>query len=246
MALSLELGKKYLGKPVIDSYGRSMGRIVGLVADVKNEVSQVEIELGNGDFFNCPSYQVSFKEGEATYIYQWKIDADHIAKELDLAIRRLRALDDLFRIGEIPKDIYDDFKKQHEAAVSQLRERRQTLVNGLKDRIGRLNIQIKELQTFLASLKMQHTTGDLEDAVYKDASSSIEAGLSRTFSEKEDIQAVIDDLLALDRKPVEVKPPELKPPELKPPALTLEPKPSASSQPAAQKDAPFIVHVEDR
>jgi len=246
MTLSLELGKKYLGKPVVDSYGRSMGRIVGLVADVKNEVGQVEIELGNGDFFNCPSYQVSFKGNEATYIYQWKIDADHVAKELDLAMRRLRALDDLFRIGEIPKDIYDDFRKQHESAVSQLKERRQTLVNGLKDRIGRLNLQIRELQTFLASLKMQHTTGDLEDGIYKEASSSIEAGLSRTFSEKEDIEAVVDDLLALDRKPPETKSPEPRFPEPKTPVQPPESSAPPSSQPAAQKDAPFIVHVEDR
>ena len=241
MTVNLELGKKYLGKPVLDSYGRAMGRIVGLAADVKNEVGQVEIELGNGDFFSCPSYQVSFKDAAATYVYQWKIDADNVAKELDLAIRRLRALDDLFRIGEIPKDVYDDFRKQHEAAVNQLKDRRQVLVNGLKDRIGRLNFQIKELQTFLASLKMQHTTGDLEDGIYKDASSSIESGLSRTFAEKEDIEVHIEDLLALDRKPPETKLPEIRPPT----PLAQSPAPSAPA-PTAQKDAPFIVHVEDR
>ncbi len=246
MALSLELGKKYLGKPVLDGYGRAMGRIVGLAADVKNEVGQVEIELGNGDFFSCPSFQVSFKEAAATYIYQWKIDADHVARELDIAIRRVRALDDLYRIGEIPKDIYDDFRKQHESAVNQLKDRRQILVNGLKDRIGRLNLQIKELQTFLASLKMQHTTGDLEDAVYKGASSSIEAGLGRTFAEKEDIEAIIDDLLSLDRKPPESKLPEQRSPEPKPPAQASESSTPQAPEPAKQKDAPFIVHVEDR
>jgi len=241
MALSLELGRKFLGKPITDSYGRSLGRVVGLAADVKNEVGLIEIELGNGEFFSCPSYQVSFKGDSATYIYQWRIDADHVEKELDLALRRLRALEELFRVGEIPKDIYEEFRKQHENAVTQLKDRRQTVVTGLKDKVGRLNLQIKELQTFLASLKMQHTTGDIDDGTYKDASGSIEAGLNRAFSEKDDLEAVIEGLMKLDIKLM--TPPQLTPHiEVKP----ATPTPAQLATPEVKKETPIIVRFEEK
>lgn len=255
MTLSMELGKKYLGKPVFDIYGRNLGRIVGLNADVKNEVTQIEVELGSGEFFSCPSSLILIKGDSVSYVYQWKIDAQNIEKAMTLALKRLYALDELLRIGEIPRDIYEDFKKYHESSLSQLKDRRRILVDGLKERVNRLNSQIKELQVFLASLKMQHSTGELDEGTYKDMCAAIQSGLNRTSSEKEDIEATITELMQLDLKATP-PPPAPKPlQEAKPPApqnpVTVpdsqpgkSPSPSASESSEVKPQKPIVVQIE--
>lgn len=248
MTLSMETGRKFLGKPVFDVYGRNLGRIVGLNADVKSEVTQVEVELGSGEFFSCPSSQILIKGDSVSYVYQWKLDAENIEKALSLALRRLGALDELLRIGEIPKEIYEDFKKHHEASVSQLKERRRTLVEGLKERVGRLNSQIKELQIFLASLKMQHSTGEIGEATFKDVCGSIQAGLNRTSSEKEDIEATITELMQLELKHVPSPSLPKASQEVRPQNPITEPKPSqpppTSGPDEARSQKPVVVRVE--
>lgn len=211
MSLELNEFKKFLGKHVRDSYGRTLGRIVGIIADVNQQVTDVEVEFGNGDFLKCPSKQFSIESGTLVYLYPWELESLEIAKALDLAIKRIQALDELFRMGEIPTETYDEFKKAHEASLKELKERRDSLITKLKSRVDKLNAQIRELQMFRTSLKMQKSTGEISEDVFKDAISIVEDGLTKSFNEKEQLEHTIVKLSKLDFKPPSVIKPEVKP-----------------------------------
>ncbi|MCD6443577.1 CdvA-like protein [Candidatus Bathyarchaeota archaeon] len=227
MGLEFEGFKKFLGKHVVDGYGRPLGRVVGLITDVNQNVTDVEIEFGNGEFVRCPSKQLMIEAGTLIYLYPWELESTEIAKALDLAIKRIQALDDLFRMGEIPGETYEEFKKIHEASFRELRERRDRLINRLKGRIGKLNSQIRELQMFRTSLKMQRATGEIEEDSFKEAISIVEDGLNKAFTEKEELENTINRLSKLDFKPSSLRK-DIKTVLPKPPKVEVKPEPRIS------------------
>ncbi|MBS7612705.1 CdvA-like protein, partial [Candidatus Bathyarchaeota archaeon] len=81
----------------------------------------------------------------------------------------------------------------------------------LKNRVDKLNGQVRELQMFRTSLKMQKSTGEIGEDLFKDAISIVEDGLTKSFNEKEQLEHTIVRLSKLDFKPPSAIKPEVKP-----------------------------------
>ncbi len=197
MNLHMDVAKDLLGRSVLDNYGATVGRIVGISTDVRNKVTSVEVELGNGQFLNCPPSQIAVNEKGITLLDEWKLEADSLKTELDLALRRLRALSDLHRQGDIQPEIYEDFRRNHDSNLNELETRRVALTKKLALVSTRLDQQIRELETFLANNKMQLAAGEIDPQAYKIATDSIEKGLSRAFSARRDVDEILQDASAL-------------------------------------------------
>jgi len=193
MNLQMDVARDLLGRSVSDNYGATVGRVVGISTDVRNRVTSVEVELGNGQFLNCPPSQIVVNERGIILLDEWKLEADSLRTELDLALRRLKALSDLHRQGDIQPEIYEDFRRNHDLNLSELETRRETLTKKLASVSARLDQQIRELETFLANNKMQLAAGEIDPQAYKVATDSIEKGLSRAFSAKRDIEGILRD-----------------------------------------------------
>lgn len=197
MNLQMDVAKDLLGRSVSDNYGATVGRIVGISTDVRNRVTSVEVELGNGQFLNCPPSQIVVNEKGITLLDEWKLEADSLKTEFDLALRRLRALSDLHRQGDIQPEIYEDFRRNHDSNLNELETRRVALTKKLASVSTRLDQQIRELETFLANNKMQLAAGEIDPQAYKIATDSIEKGLSRAFSARRDVEEILRDASAL-------------------------------------------------
>ncbi len=200
MNLHMDIAKDLLGRFVSDNYGANAGRIVGISTDVRNRVTSVEVELGNGQFLNCSPSQIVVNEKGITLLDEWKLEADSLKTEFDLALRRLRALSDLHRQGDIQPEIYEDFRRTHDSNLNELETRRVALTKKLASVSTRLDQQIRELETFLANNKMQLAAGEIDPQAYKIATDSIEKGLSRAFSAKRDAEEILRDASALSSR----------------------------------------------
>jgi len=197
MNLSMDVAKDLLGRSISDHYGATVGRIVGISTDVKNRVTSIEVELGNGQFLNCAPSQIIVNEKGITLLDEWKLEADSLKIEFDLAVRRMKALSDLHRQGDIQPEIYEDFRRNHDLDLKELEARREALTKKLASISARLDQQIRELETFLANNKMQLASGEIDPQAYKIATDSIEKGLNRAFSAKRDIEEILRDAAAL-------------------------------------------------
>src|SRR5207245_2565038 len=82
----------------------------------------VGIEVGNGEFVQCPGERVKISADTLVLAPTWKVEAEEFRKEFDVVTRRLRALDELFSVGDIQKDVYEDMRKQHEDAINELKQ----------------------------------------------------------------------------------------------------------------------------
>jgi len=232
MIITLEEIRRFLGRPLQDPYGRAYGRIVGISANLKDEVTAVGVEVGNGEFVQCPGDRLSVSGENLVLLPAWKQESDVFRKEFEVVTKRLRALDELFSVGDIQKDVYEDLRKQHEDAINQLKSKRIEILETLNQRTGTLSTQLRQLQTHMAGNKMLHASGEFDDTSYKAASEAIDTGLIRAMAEKKEVDSISSYLGKLETNPVSYQP-----------QTTITPTPApTSSQPNNQA---VILHVRE-
>jgi CdvA-like protein len=233
MPLTLEEIRRFLGRSLQDPYGRTFGRVVGISANLRDEVTGVGIEIGNGEFVQAPGDRVAISADMLVLTPAWKVEAEDFRKEYDVVTRRLRALDELFSVGDIQKDVYEDLRKQHEDAINELKSKRKTILDTLNQRTTTLNTQLRQLQTHMAGNKMFHASGEFDDQSYKAASDAIDTGLVRAMAERKDVESIYNYLS--------------KPESTTTAAPTVQ-QPVPISTPTAQppaRDQPMILHVRE-
>jgi hypothetical protein len=186
--------KSFIGKTLSDIHKKHIGRIIGYYANTKNEVTSIELELVNGEFINAPISQIEITGDSIDYIQPWELEADALKNQFDLIVRRIKALDELHKNGDIDKTIYEELRKQHSSSIEELKEQRSILLESLKERSKKLENQIKELEIFLANSKMQHTSGEIDEQAYKTAYEAVNRGLNIAISEKTHLKELIDYL----------------------------------------------------
>jgi hypothetical protein len=232
MIITLEEIRRFLGRPLQDPYGRAYGRIVGISANLKDEVTAVGVEVGNGEFVQCPGDRLSVSGENLVLLPAWKQESDEFRKEFEVVTKRLRALDELFSVGDIQKDVYEDLRKQHEDAINQLKSKRVEILDTLNQRNGTLSTQLRQLQTHMAGNKMLHASGEFDDISYKAASEAIDTGLIRAMAEKKEVDSISSYLGKLETNPISYQP-----------QTTITPTPApTSSQPNNQA---VILHVRE-
>ncbi len=234
MSITLEQIRRFLGKGLQDPYGRTFGKVVGISANLKDEVTGVGIEVGNGEFVQCPGDRVAINGDNLVLTPSWKIEAEEFRKEFDIVTRRLRALDELFSVGDIQKDVYEDLRKQHEDAINELKSKRKQILDTLSQRTGTLNIQLRQLQTHLAGNKMLHASGEFDDQNYRAASDAIDTGLVRAMAERKDVESIFSYL----SKPDSISPSTVG-------LQSVSTVPQTPSTPAQPKDQVMILHVRE-
>ena len=106
MITSLEQVRRFLGKPLQDPYGRTHGKLIGITANLRDEATAVGVETANGEFAQYPGERLWINGENLTLVPAWKLESEDFRKEFDIVTRRLKALDELFSVGDIQQDIY--------------------------------------------------------------------------------------------------------------------------------------------
>ncbi len=185
---------RLVGRQILDAHNRTVGRLVGYYANTKNEVTAIEIEMANGDFLNCPVSQIEIDGDSVVYNYPWELEANNLKRQFDLISRRTRALDELYKNGSIEKSIYGEMRAQHLSSIDELEEHKRILVESLNERSSKLDSQVKELELFLANIKMQHAAGEIDTETYNLAYEAVNVGFKRDLSEKTYLKDVMNFL----------------------------------------------------
>jgi len=235
MTITLDQVRRFLGRPLQDPYGRAYGKVVGISANLRDEIIAVGVEVGNGEFVQCPGDRLSISTDSLVLLPAWKQEADDFRKEFEIVTRRLKALDELFSVGDIQRDVYEDLRKQHEDAINQLKAKRAEILETLSQRTGTLTTQLRQLQTHLAGNKMLHASGEFDDLSYKAASEAIDTGLVRAMAEKKEVDTIFSYLGKLDT----ANPPSSQ--SISQPAQPVQLAPT----PSQSKDGVLVLHVRE-
>lgn len=198
MVILVEDMGKFLGKSVQTPYNTSVGKLIGVDTNIRNEVTQVTVDQATGELAKYPATQVKIQSGAIVISPPWKDEAAELEREYLTASKRMSALKSLLSDGDIDMASYRAMTNEYESAIRAMESRRVALVDSLKERTGKLEERIRGLQLALTDNKLLYSSGVLESMAYKEACQIIREMLDGHVAEKSDIQATIETLTGLD------------------------------------------------
>jgi len=198
MTLTVEEIGKYLGQSLEDPMGRPSGKLVGLTADVKDEVQAVQVALSNGEVTEYPINSVRVINGRPIILEAWRVEAEDLKKEHDIIKRRRQALDLLLKDGDIDQTEYNQLRNSYEDINKEIVGKRERVVDTLSEQVAKLEQQIKDLQTALTNNKMLYTAAEIDESTYHSVTESIRAGLEIARKERKDLDNTRESLQTID------------------------------------------------
>jgi hypothetical protein len=190
---------RFLGKTIQGPYGTPMGKLIGVDTNIRNEVTQVNVEQDSGILAKYPATQVKIDNGSVVLTPSWKHDAVDLQREYSTASKRMVALRSLLSDGDIDSVAYREMASEYENAIQAMESRRVALVDSLKERTMKLEDEIRRLQLALTDNKLLYSSGVVEAVAYKDACQIIRVMMNGHVAEKKDIQGTVLGLTSLEK-----------------------------------------------
>lgn len=198
MTVTIEEIGKFLGQPIQDMMGRPTGKLVGLTADVKDEVQSVQIARTEGDVTEHAINSLKIINGHPVLLQEWRVEAEELKKEHDIIKRRRQALELLLKDGDIDQTEYNSLRSGYEDVHKEVITKRDRLIGTLQEVQFKLEHQVKDLQSALTNNKMLYTATEIDQTTYQAVTDSIRAGLELTRKEMKDLDNTRDSLKDID------------------------------------------------
>ncbi len=183
-----------LGRNVTDSYGRNLGRVIGLEKNHFGELEAVQVEALAGQIVSAKTRQLSVTPKSVSLTPEWKLDANDLVQELSILLKRVSALEALRSSGEIGGEVYNELlSAQKTGYVEKLHSGRQ-LLESMSQRHAGITAQISTLTKYLANAKLDHKSGILDESSFKIAEQSLKPTLAPLIMEKADLASTMKQL----------------------------------------------------
>ncbi|HUK28013.1 MAG TPA: CdvA-like protein [Candidatus Acidoferrales bacterium] len=198
MTVTVEEIGKHLGQTIQDMMGRPMGKIVGLSADVKDEVQSIQIARSDGDVTEHTITAIRIIDGHPILLQMWRVEAEGLEKEHSIIKRRRQAIDQLLKDGDIDQTEYNQLRNSYEEIHKEILTKRDGLVDTLKEVESKLDQQVRDLQTALTNNKMLYTAAEIDERTYQTVTESVRTGLDITRKERKDVDSTRIALQEID------------------------------------------------
>jgi hypothetical protein len=183
-----------LGRSVIDVYGRSLGRVIGLERNPFGELEGVQVEAPGGQIVSAKARQLALTPKSITLTPDWKLESEEFISELSLLRKRISALESLKETKEIDGEIYAELVDSQKAGYVEKVRAAEELAASMKRRFGELSGNIASLTKYLVNAKLDHKSGELDDESLKLAQGSIEPTLRPLMAERTDLAGSLKSL----------------------------------------------------
>lgn len=226
--VTLDQVEKFLGQVVRDEYGRSLGKLVAVFADVSGNVEAVEIAVNDYELVKVGAERIVRTPDALVILPEWKVAAIDVENRLDRVKKRMRSLEELNRKGMIPTHAYEELRKKLDAEFKKVREDSAKVRELLKTKINELDDQIIRYERAIANVYVLYMSNEVSEQSYKASMDFLRNAKSKCLDEKKDVEKHLELLSKLEAEPVEpqvksVPATQPKPPETAPiPVVVIE------------------------
>ena len=183
-----------LGRSVMDLYGRSLGRVIGLERNPFGELEGVQVEAPGGQIVSAKSRQLALTPKSITLTPDWKLESEDVISELSLLRKRISALESLKETKEIDGEIYAELVDSQKTGYFEKVKAAEALAGSMKRRFAEISGSISSLTKYLVNAKLDHKSGELDDESLKLAQGSIEPTLRPLIAERTDLAGSLKSL----------------------------------------------------
>jgi chromosome segregation ATPase len=201
--VTLDQVEKFLGQVVRDEYGRSLGKLVAVFADVSGNVEAIEIAVNDYELVKVGAERIVRTPDALVILPEWKVAAIDVENRLDRVKKRMRSLEELNRKGMIPTHAYEELRKKLDAEFKKVREDSAKVRELLKTKINELDDQIIRYERAIANVYVLYMSNEVSEQSYKASMDFLRNAKSKCLDEKKDVEKHLELLSKLEAEPVE-------------------------------------------
>ncbi|MEM2006447.1 MAG: CdvA-like protein [Sulfolobales archaeon] len=222
--VTLDQVEKFLGQVVRDEYGRSLGKLIAVFADVSGNVEAVEIAINDYELVKVEANRIMRAPDALIVLPEWKVVAIDVENRLDRVKKRIRSLEELNRKGMIPTHAYEEMRKRLEAEFKKIKDESGKLREVLKGKINELDDQVIRYERAIANVYVLYMSNEISEQSYKASMDFMRNAKNKCLDERKDVEKHLELLSKLEAEPVE---PQIKatPPQAQVPAQSQVPIP---------------------
>jgi len=184
----------FIGKPLKDEYGRQIGEIASFLVSPNGRIDGVLVRHGDGEFLRYSSDHFKLYNDGIILLLPIKLKVKLLCDEIPLIWRKDQALNELSGKKKVPSDMVEILHKNFEGALNQLKADAKATLEEIDTQIEKCNIQIKDLNSALINLEIEHEIGRIDDKSHQKSMGIIIEGLKQINTEKNDLQAMRNNL----------------------------------------------------
>jgi len=151
----------WVGKPVLDTYGRRLGRAMGLIFDLSGEVTSVGVEQA-GSFKELRADMVVSDLEELKVMPEWKADSKRAGIEGAALERRLTALAEMVEDKEISQASYDAMH----AKLMDVRATQDLVFQRMLEKLDYLEHEDESMDSFVTMVRLEFHAGEMSEESY--------------------------------------------------------------------------------
>ena len=201
--MTLPSSDNLIGKQLSDSYGRYFGTIVGINTDESGSVCSIGVDAGCHGFQTISVNQITFMDDNPVLVSNWKFKAESLIKTSGAAQKRIQALEDLRKEGEISQAIYEQLVSRNKAQFDLCLKNCDDAVSSLNEKTAVIQNEKSIIAAFFGVLKLQHRMQEIDDSTYQSTSEHLETILQRNDREANDISSILNSLTLQEPEPVQ-------------------------------------------
>ena len=189
-----ELKLEFVGKKVKDMYGTYIGKVIGIITDIEGSVESVSVDCGSGGIKNLPYEQLLVQGDYVIFIPRWRLDAQKLLREKSMALKRIRALQEIVSENDSMKDDAELVYLKYEKRLDNLGENTKEIIDRLHQRISELDIESKRIKSVLFDAKLQYKSNEITEDVYQQINLHTNELIDHINLENSEIKNIINKL----------------------------------------------------
>ncbi|RLG78151.1 MAG: hypothetical protein DRO12_00350 [Thermoprotei archaeon] len=202
MEFTVDVVVKYLGQPLRDIYGRNIGVVTSIYSDVDGVVNSVEVMTNELIHETIPAKRFDLTSDGLRLLPEWLVEAKEIEKRLDTVRKRLAAVEELYRKGQIPSHAYEEVKGRLSEEMDKLRKRAREAKEKLRKRANDLENMIIHIEKAMTHLLVSYTAGEIPETPFRAAIDKLRFSKQCAQNEKKDVEKHIELIEKLELEAV--------------------------------------------
>jgi hypothetical protein len=189
-----ELKLEFVGKKVKDMYGTYIGKVIGIITDIEGSVESVSVDCGSGGIKNLPYEQLLVQGDYVIFIPRWRLDAQKLLREKSMALKRIKALQEIVSENDSMKDDAELVYLKYEKRLDKLGENTKEIIDRLHQRISELDIESRRIKSVLFDAKLQYKSNEITEDVYQQINLHTSELIDHINLENSEIKNIINKL----------------------------------------------------
>jgi hypothetical protein len=187
-----ELKLEFVGKKAKDMYGTYIGKVIGIVTDVDGSIESVSVDCGSAGIKNLPYEQLLVQGDYVIFIPKWRLDAQKLLREKSMALKRIKALQEIVSENDNMKDDAELAYLKYEKRLDKLNENTTEITERLHQRITELDIESKRIKAVFFDAKLQYKSNEITEDIYQQIGLNTNDLLDHINLEKTEIKNIMN------------------------------------------------------